>query len=153
MYWQKRALAAERKMKRLQREEEEVEASGEHEKVELIEFIPPHIHPVKESEKEEEAQEEEVRKEPKWRKMLPSCKILMDPKVLLKLIPYSSEEFGALAAEFSDAIQNTTWRGTLWKNTVTLDAPAAEFLFFTFKRFRSGKHGGHLRRGIYLNSK
>ena len=41
LYWQKRALAAERKVRRLQKEEEEVERSGEHEKVELNEFIPP----------------------------------------------------------------------------------------------------------------
>jgi hypothetical protein len=46
LYWKKRALGAERKAKRLQKEEEEGEESGEHEKVELIEFIPPHVHPV-----------------------------------------------------------------------------------------------------------
>ena len=85
LYWQKRALAAERKVRRLQKEKEEEEASGEHKKVELIEFIPPHVHPVKESEKEEEVQEEEE-KAPKWRKMMPRCKVLMDPEVLLKLI-------------------------------------------------------------------
>ena len=131
LYWQKRALAAERKVKRLQREEEEVEMSREHEKVELIEFIPPHVHPAKESEKEEEEQEEEVKKKPKWEKMLLSCKVLMDPKVLLKLIPYSSKEFGVLATKFSNVILNTTWRGTLQKNAATLDIPAPEFLFFT----------------------
>ena len=86
---------------------------------------------MKESEKEEEEQEEEVKKKPKWEKMLPSCKVLMDPEVLPKLIPYSSEEFGALAAEFSDVIHNTTWHGTLWKTVITSDVPAAEFLFFT----------------------
>ncbi len=42
LYWQKRALAAKRKVTpkgRRGRKE-----SGEHEKVELIEFIPPHVH-------------------------------------------------------------------------------------------------------------
>jgi hypothetical protein len=58
---------------RLQKEEEELVASSEHEKVELIEYIPPHVHPVKESEKEEEEEEEEERKKPKWEKMLSSC--------------------------------------------------------------------------------
>ena len=131
LYWQKRALVAERKVRRLQKEKEEEEASGEHKKDELIEFIPPHVHPVKESEKEEEEQEEEEEKAPKWRKMMPSCKVLMDPEVLPKLIPSSFDKFTALAHEFEGAIHNTTWRGTLRKNTIMSDVPASEFLFFT----------------------
>ena len=118
-------------MKRLQKEEEEEVEDGEHKKDELIEFIPPHVHPAKESEKEEEVQEGEVGKKPQWEKMLPSCKVLMDPEVLPKLIPYSSDEFKALVHEFDDAIQNTTWHGTLQKNANVPDIPAAEFLFFT----------------------
>ena len=109
-----------------------MERSGEHEKVEFIEFIPPHVHSVKESEKKEEVEEEEVRKKPKWKKMLPNCKVLMDPEVLPMLIPNSNEEFQALAGEFSDAIHNTTWCSTFWKNTGTPDDPAPEFLFLFF---------------------
>ena len=92
-----------------------MERSGEHEKVEFIEFIPPHVHSVKESEKKEEVEEEEMRKKPKWKKMLPNCKVLMDPEVLPKLIPYSNEEFQAQAGKFSDVIHNTTWRYILEK--------------------------------------
>ena len=81
--------------------------------------------------KRKEVEEEEVRKKPKWKKMLPNCKVLMDPEVLPKLIPYSNEEFQALVGEFSDVIHNTTWCGTFRKNAGTLDVPALEFLFFT----------------------
>jgi hypothetical protein len=61
---------------------------------------------VKKSEKEEESQEEEERKMPKWKKMLPSCVVLMDPEVLSKLILYSFEEFKHL--QVSSAFQSRT---------------------------------------------
>ena len=62
---------------------------------------------------------------------MPSCKVLMDPEVLLKLIPYSFDEFTVLAHKFEYAIHNTTWHGTLQKNAIVSDVPASEFLFFT----------------------